>query len=36
VADLQKIVEEQTQLLPLERAKLYSTLSEFEPLFQGA
>ncbi len=35
VADLQKILEEQTQLLPLERAKLYSTLSEFEPLFQG-
>jgi hypothetical protein len=35
VADLQKIVEEQTHLLPLERAKLYSTLSEFGPLFQG-
>jgi hypothetical protein len=34
VADLQKIVEEQTQLLQLEHAKLYSTLSEFEPLFQ--
>jgi hypothetical protein len=35
VANLQKIVDEQIQLLPLERAKLYSTLSEFEPLFQG-
>jgi hypothetical protein len=34
-ADLQKIVEEQTHLLPLECAKLYSTLSEYEPLFQG-
>jgi hypothetical protein len=35
VANLQDIAEQQTHLSSLERAKLYSTLSDFAQLFQG-
>jgi hypothetical protein len=35
VADLQSIVNNQKHLTSLERAKLYSAVSEFGPLFQG-